>query len=221
MKRVLTNHYKYKQIWKACSYITINTSKNWASFQKAVFLQYQINLNPARQVKTLPAGSKHGHNQVASVHAPFCFEGQKKATATDESGSICAVFFYLGNLPVWSSRRILDGASGKTIFFSGDLPTEQNHEKNHAPSENCVHQMLSDFAQQNHKKQCFQKNTRNVSRLEKITPRCYLLTPVSRCYLIVTDYIHSGIYCGDQSGKAELDENRLLYPLGGSRRGCH
>ena len=138
MKRVFKNHCNCKQIWKACSYIIVNTSNKWAAFQKALFLQYQINLNPARQVKTLPAGSKHGHNQVASVHAPFCFEGRKRATATDESGSICAVFFYLGNLPVWSSRRILDGASGKTIFFSGDLPTEQNHEKNHAPSENYV-----------------------------------------------------------------------------------
>ena len=58
---MLQNHCKYKQKWNACSRtiantskyerhvhnIIVNTSTNWATFQKAVFLQYKINLNPA------------------------------------------------------------------------------------------------------------------------------------------------------------------------------
>ena len=50
---------------------------------------------------------------------------------------------------------------------------------------------------------------------------CNPITHLNLTLITLNIYIHSGIYCGDQSGKAELDENRLLYPLGGSRRGCH
>ena len=104
MKRVLTNHCKYKQIWKACSYIIINTSKNWASFQKALFLQYQINLNPAGQVRTLPADAQlHVKTHLADSIPEWGWFYIVKTMLFEKSLNLCLYLQWDMNMPFISA----------------------------------------------------------------------------------------------------------------------